>query len=215
MPGCLLVIAALLYWIPQRVRARGGEDWIPRGAALGVILAASLSLLTISSVHVRERDAPVGSGPDGFLAGARGPAMAAAVSEVRRRLSAEQTLAVLPEGVMLNYLSRRRAPTRHINYMPPELIIFGEDQILADLSASPPDYVALTRKDVREYGYRAFGQDYGRELLAWALRSYRPVRLFGEPPLRRRRGSPRPGFGILLMERRQRPQDLAPEDRLE
>ena len=47
------------------------------------------------------------------------------------------TLAVLPEGVMLNYLLRRDSPLRVINLMPPELLVFGEEGILHALGAQP------------------------------------------------------------------------------
>jgi len=148
-------------------------------------------------MRVDERTHPVGAGPDRFLAGFRAPAVNAALADIGERLGPEDSLVVLPEGVMLNYLARRPNSTGHINFMPPELIIFGESRILDALRASPPDYIALTHKDTREYGLDFFGRGYGRALLDWAKRNYRPVALFGQPPLRE--GT---RFGIRLMKRR-------------
>ena len=61
----------------------------------------------------------------------------------RARLKPGETLAVLPEGVMLNYLTRRNAPTRFITWMPPEVIFYGEANMLDALRTAPPAWVLL------------------------------------------------------------------------
>ena len=81
--------------------------------------------------------------------------------------------------------------------MPPELIVFGEERIVAAFEQSPPDFIALTHKDTREYGVGFFGRGYGRALYAWVIRNYTPKELFGDRPLVD--GSE---FGIHLYERR-------------
>jgi hypothetical protein len=98
---------------------------------------------------------------------------------------------------MLNYLARRRNPTGHVNFMPPELLIFGEAQILAAFRESPPDWVALTHKDTREYGVGFFGRGYGRDLHAWMRQHYEPVKQWGDTPL-----APGSAFGVVLLARR-------------
>ena len=105
-------------------------------------------------------------------------------------------MAVLPEGVMLNYLARRSSSTAHTNFMPPELILYGEERILADFKKSPPDYVALVHKDTTEYGFPLFGKDYGTLLYAWINANYEPVRLIGRRPLKQKNQ-----FGIEIRRR--------------
>jgi hypothetical protein len=80
--------------------------------------------------------------------------------------------------------------------MPPEIMIYGEDRILRDFEASPPDYVVVVHKDTTEYGYPFFGQDYARDFYAWVRNHYTRVRLIGRPPLQQRRN-----FGIELLKR--------------
>ena len=94
------------------------------------------------------------------------------------------TLLVLPEGGMVNYLTRRTNPTRHLKFLPPELEIFGEAEILADLEAHPPDFVALIQRDTAEYGLPLFGTHYGQRLLDWARDAYVLVVRDGAEPLR-------------------------------
>lgn len=201
MPAALILCVALVSWLPAIAGRYAASGAIMRAGALGAISAALLSLLWVTALRIDERTAAVGEGGDRFLAGFRAPAFNAALDEIERRFREDDSLVVLPEGVMLNYLARRLNPTGHINFMPPELIIFGEDRILEALRADPPDYVALTHKDTREYGFDLFGRGYGRKIFAWVTRNYRSVALFGSPPLQR--GTE---FGIRLMQRRSQPQ---------
>jgi hypothetical protein len=97
---------------------------------------------------------------------------------------------------MVNYLARRVNPTGHINFMPPELIIFGEDEIVDAFRRAPPDFVLLIRKDTREYGLAGFGQDYGLDLVDWIRARYREVARSGAHPL-----GPDERFGVVLLER--------------
>ena len=126
----------------------------------------------------------------------RGKEMAAALADLRQRLGPEDTLLVLPEGVMLNYLLRRRTPARHVNFMPPELLLWGEDTILSELRQSPPDVVAIVHKDTSEYGAARFGRDYGERIWAWIENTYERKAVFGANPLASSR------FGIAIMERK-------------
>ena len=99
---------------------------------------------------------------------------------------------------MVNYLTRRVNPTRHLNFAPPEIMIFGEDRILEDLRAQPPDYVALVHRDTREYGLPLFGTHYAPRLLEWVREDYEPVARVGAPPLvRERLEDGRSGFEVL------------------
>jgi hypothetical protein len=81
--------------------------------------------------------------------------------------------------------------------MPPELMTFGEEDILRSLEAAPPDLVLFVHIDMREYGYPAFGSDrlYGERIVGWVLEHYREVHVVGNEPL-----SPA-GFGVVILER--------------
>ena len=97
---------------------------------------------------------------------------------------ADSSLLVLPEGIMLNYLTRRPNPTPYHTFMPPELAIFGEKEVLESFQQHPPDYVVLIHKDTVEYGVGFFGQDarYGQRLRQWVDRNYvRVLRILNEP----------------------------------
>jgi hypothetical protein len=104
---------------------------------------------------------------------------------------------VLPEGVMINYLARRSNPTTYVNFMPPEVIMFGEDDIVAGLQAHPPDFIVLCHKDTSEYGAPLFAHDYGQKIARWVHDNYEAMVLLGDPPFVKV-----DRFGILILRRR-------------
>jgi len=200
VPGLALVTVAGLDLLPAWLRARAASGRFVRGAVLGVLGIATASLLQVASFYVELRHHPVGEGRDAFRSDGRARLLNAAVRDLDARMAPGDTLLVLPEGVMLNYLLRHPTPTRHLNYMPPELILFGEEQILAELRARPPDWVAIVHKDTSVYGVPLFGRDYGEAIDAWVRSAYRRVARYGEPPLR-----PGTFFGVDVLAPRPAP----------
>jgi hypothetical protein len=185
MPAMLVLCVSLASWIPRAIDARGGDGGVFRGAALGFLAVSVVSQLAIMRGYFAAKTVVVGSGSDAFLADARGNFVNATLAALEHRARPSDTLAVLPEGVMLNYLLRMRTPSRYINYMPPELLMFGEERMLADFSAHPPEWIVLAHKPTGEYGVPFFGQDYGRMLFAWIRAKYTPDAAFGGPPLQK------------------------------
>src|SRR5439155_76720 len=107
MPATLLVVVALVGWAPAAITARGGCGALFRAVALACLLVAALTHLAVSGRRFAAKIHRVGGGADALLADARGPVVEAALGALARQAAAGQSLAVLPEGVMLNYLSRR------------------------------------------------------------------------------------------------------------
>lgn len=196
MPATLLLVASLVTWLPARWGRAGGE--VARALALGAWAAACLAFLARSDVYYRHKDVVLGSGGDVMLsAGGRAEQLGNALEQLEAAMGPDETLLVLPEGVGLNYWLRRRNSTRYNLYLPPEIAVFGEDAMLADWEAHPPDWVALVHRDGREFGTGPFGVDprFGRGLLAWVRARYEPVGRVGARPFRDS------GFGVVLLRR--------------
>ncbi len=117
--------------------------------------------------------------------------------ELQAKLKPGESFVVLPEGVMLNYLARVAAPVRYVNYMPPELLMFAEERMVADLRAAAPAAVVLVHKPTAEYGFPWFGTDYGRAFAPWLNENYAKGALFGDEPLR-----PQSRFGARILWRK-------------
>jgi hypothetical protein len=197
LPATLLLVTASICWLPRWIGQRGGDMGIARTAFVGVTTGVAIAMLPITAMRIDERPDPLGRGADTFRAESRTAAVLGPLLAALEEKDADDTVAVLPEGVMLNYLARRVNPTGHINFMPPEFLIFGEEQMLAAFHDAPPDWIVITHKDTREYGVGFFGRGYGRKLYAWVQANYEPVESFGDAPLQA--GS---HFGAELLARR-------------
>lgn len=196
MPAALLAVAALTGWIPERLAARGGEGRVFRLYACGVLAVLAGVYLANSLYRLSGRTCEVGSGPNRFFADGRGCFVQEALVEIGRRVAPEETLAVLPEGAMINFLSRRSNPTPYLNFMPLEIAVFGEGRMLAAYRARPPDWILLVHRDASEFGPRFFGRDYAPGVADWIATTYENAALFGDPPFEG------PGFGMRLLKRR-------------
>jgi hypothetical protein len=196
MPATIVVTVAGLRWVPDAIERRRGDGGLFFKVALGAWVLIVTAHLILSHRHYERVRFDVGSGADRFLADARRSVVEQALRDIERHVAPGDTLAVFPEGIMLNYLSRRVNPTPYNHVLPPDFARFGERRILAALERRPPDFIALVDRNASEYGSAWFGQDYGRAVGAWITERYVEVALAGKPPLRGE------GFGIALLRRR-------------
>ena len=111
--------------------------------------------------------------------------MAFAKLKSHLRKTAARTLAVIPEGVSLNYLARLPTPGPFFEYAPATLALYGQDRMLADLTVRPPDLIVLISRDIREFGFPFFGSEpaSGQRILQWLEPRYDLVARVGGHPL--------------------------------
>jgi hypothetical protein len=171
VPAAMVLIDALLGWIPAEITARGGDG---SRARLASVLFLSALVFCIMANQLHQNGQPVGSNADQFVPGGRGDEVVDAVARVNQLLPPAGTLAVMPQGLMLNYLSRRVDPISAVNLMPPEVLSVGEDAVVAELNSHPPDLIVLSEKDIRD---RAFvltegNYLYGGKIVDWVLAHY-------------------------------------------
>jgi hypothetical protein len=167
-----VLAVTLVDGIPRLLDGRGKNGSAFRAVALGIVTGFIVLHLHATDTWFRLRTVEVGRGRDAFLADSRGTVMRDLLSRLERITTPGQTLAVLPEGVMVNYLARMTNPTPYINFMPPELIMFGESKIVAAFDSDPPDWIVLTDRHAPEYGYELLGTDYGLKIKDWIQPRY-------------------------------------------
>jgi 4-amino-4-deoxy-L-arabinose transferase-like glycosyltransferase len=195
MPATLVLVAALVSWAPALITRAGGEGRALRAAAAGVLVVALGAHLVFMQRLLARQTNVLGEGADAFYGDDRVPPLAELLDEIGRRVRPGQTLVALPEGVLLNYLSRRDSSVPYVQFSPVAMLLWGEANILRSLEASPPDFIALVHRDNRHEGARFFGRDYARTARDCVETGYQPVWRTGAPPLTDGR------FGLVLLER--------------
>ncbi|MHB0968308.1 MAG: hypothetical protein ACYC7A_04490 [Thermoanaerobaculia bacterium] len=95
---------------------------------------------------------------------------------------AARALVVIPEGLAINYFSRIANPMLFQTFTPVESAApETEQRIIAEFERTKPELVAIVPRDVREFGYRAWGVDYHADLRKYLESHYRIERRWTEP----------------------------------
>jgi hypothetical protein len=103
----------------------------------------------------------------------------------------DRTLAVLPEGVTLNYLTGLPTTLSFHTFTPPETADPRIDaQIAREIAERGPDLVAIVSRDLREFGSEGIGIDYDPLVMSALREHYRPAAKWNLPR-----------FSLLLLRR--------------
>lgn len=182
-----------------------------------VLLIGFVRLFLRSESFYYHKDTPVGNHGDKIMAynPARDPFhgnVEIALSWIEKNVPPAATLAVLPEGAMINYLSRRVNPTPFLTWVPPVMAVFGQTNMTAAFKKNSPDYVVIIARNTSEFGVGLFGYDprYGADVRQWIDNHYDQVYPVPDAVVKSPDG--KPSFHRLQILKR-RPPDL-PEGKL-
>jgi Dolichyl-phosphate-mannose-protein mannosyltransferase len=179
MPATLLLVESLLAWIPSVLRRRGCSGALFQGAAFGAIAGFVLGFLLLNHEIIQHKTLEIGEGSDAFWVpqprDARGVEVKAALGLVSRYVGENQTIAVAPQGLLINYLTRHENPGMFGNLMEPEIISAGQDVVLRDLQSKPPDYVLFTLVFVDRGEFTLERDHYGRDICQWLIANYTTI----------------------------------------
>jgi hypothetical protein len=193
MPAFAATIYFLLWLLPRLL-----EEWCQapakyvRALFLPVLLIAFFFLWGYSEHMYSFKRQPVGSGGDQIVTFGpgqeQGDAVKIALDWMNQNLPTNATLAVVPSGITLNYLTRHVNPTPCLFWDPNLLAVCGQTEMTARFEAHPPDYVLLTGGDHGDWNIAYFGGDPGdgAEVVDWIRKNYRSVLVIGREPLRDR-----------------------------
>jgi hypothetical protein len=192
LPALSLISVMLTWYLPSWLVKKGGHSVHFRNAMLFFLTFLTLHYFWISANLFRLKTYPVALvNSDRILTfhesiDPRGILVNKTLQWIDRNIPQDKSLLIVPEGIMLNYLTRRENPTRYNNFMLPELIHYGENAILDEIKSHPPDFILVVfAKDPAEYGVGPFGLDpaNGQMIMNWIESAYCPVALIGGDPL--------------------------------
>lgn len=172
----------LLSWVAPRLAEKHSVNFkYFRGVTCAVLAIGFLQLFTQTQQIYLQKTCAVGQGGDRLLSF---PAkvkpvnaiITTAVAWLSNHTGPNSTVAALPEGALVNYLTRRKNSTGYLVWNPVELAYFGEGNMTCAFERNAPDYVVLLPRDFSEFGVGSFGQKgFGHELLEWIRENYDPV----------------------------------------
>ncbi|MBN1297109.1 glycosyltransferase family 39 protein [bacterium] len=193
LPASITVIIMLMQIIPETLRLHHGEPRFFRDPAV-IVLACLIIGHMIPAWHHHQNAFTVFESERGHLiTDRRGDYLQKIVDTVEAVLDPTDTLAVLPQGVIINFLTEHRSSVRHVVFMPTELAMYGEKTIIDEFATHSPDFIILRDRSTAEHGVE-FGSGYGVDLVNWIEAHYRPVEQIFPPRIGGK-------FGVLLLAR--------------
>jgi len=150
----------------SRQTLAAGYDWIVAGLVVFAFIGRATSY---------ESDERVSIGGTGGMLSAR-PEVGRQIEQLATTIRGETRegdgLVVFPEGEILNYLSGRPNPIRHMLYLPGYVGRANEKEIVEELSLARPAAIVIWPRVLGEYGPAEFGTDYALLIRAWIRRQY-------------------------------------------
>ncbi len=191
----VVVVASLLAAVPVAVGLGSGMRNFYRAFILVFLIVGAGEIIYLSHFLYSLMDDKVGEGADWFYVfnTKKVDPEGLLIESAREHLVADQdahSLLVLPEGAMLNYLTRLPSTIPDYMFVPALLANGREDEIVKNLESTPPDRIAVLTRDMREFGPDPqhpliFGDapEHGKGLLDFITKNYVVGYQLGDNPL--------------------------------
>lgn len=176
-----MVCAAMLaVELPRLIHRIGGQAWIFQIWMIGLLAAFIAFHLRTTQLLLSERTVILSTGDNRMQVAASAAGLARVIDHLKQTSNPGESLAVIPEGGMTNFLTDRPNPTPY-ELLKPEGFIWagGTCLILSSFVESRPDLILVLGMDTSQFGAQRFGGDYGQELMIWIAENYDVV--YAEP----------------------------------
>jgi len=181
-------VAILMSSLPQLLSVDGlARKWYQ--ALLTLLVASVIGVAAFNSMQFYAYHTfSIGEGANQFYAFDENVAPTGLlVEQARQYLDKDakennvHSLLVMPEGVMLNYLTQLPNSIPYY-FFPPFVLAHGRvNDILQRLNAAPPDRIVVISRDMREFGVGRFGDSpgHGQLLIEFINQNYQGVYSYG------------------------------------
>ncbi len=170
-PCGLMLVVALMDWLPERIKKLGGSPAVVRWGAIGLLGAVVIENVTLTQANLSERTVEIPLALGG-RACAR-PIDQAGVDAIRWLSTVSGTAAVIPDAAGIDYAAGKASGIPYTEMHPMGMQINGEQNVFDAFQRHPPDYLLVMETQESHFGASAFGKDYGRELWLWIRGNYR------------------------------------------
>lgn len=99
-------------------------------------------------------------------------AVTKSVEWLKKNTSEQDTVLVLPEGIVVNFFSGNPSVLKYFQLSPNHITGFGEKKIVDDLSKNKPDYILLTDTAFPAFDLGPFCKSYGLLLCEFTYKNY-------------------------------------------
>jgi len=182
----LVIVAVLIEELPILIRLKGYGLAVFRLGVLIILGCGVLSIINQSWNLEAAKTLAIGSGKDLFYSYPQSVSgdgeIVKRFTESLIRLPNNQTLVVIPEGIMINYLARKKSPVVVQAFYTSRQI---EKGLLKDIENSNPNWIIFMTRDLTEYGVTKYGTkgQSGELIINWLNNHYHMSNSYGQDPI--------------------------------
>lgn len=189
LPGVILFAVFLLRVLPRWIPILARNPRFYGAAVLVALLALSARSFFIDSWRMYEAKHIQIEGPNGRMRINSTPLFIDfkdTLDHLKEKGKKGDTLLVLPEGALLNFLSGQPNPTYYNLFIPPELNAPGvEEDVIDRIEEAKVERIVVLNRPVLEYGFRGLGsergKDYGVDLMTYIHEHYEKEQSYETP----------------------------------
>lgn len=100
------------------------------------------------------------------------------IDYVKKHLKPQDSVWVIPEGIMINFVTNHPANGTYYSTIPSYIETFGEDKIISDTQKNAPDYIIINDRKTADHGLPYMCEDYGFKICKYVKSHYTPVKKF-------------------------------------
>ncbi len=101
------------------------------------------------------------------------------VNYIQNNTNKDDTILVLPEGAAINFLTNRKSNNKYYYLIPPNIEIFGEENIVKDLENDLPDYIVIQPMSYINFKETFFCESFGLKICNIIPKYYKKPVVFG------------------------------------
>jgi len=102
------------------------------------------------------------------------------VEYINKNTKEEDTILVLPEGSVINYLTKRKSHNKFYYLIPPNIEVFGEESIVKELEQDLPEYLILQPMSYTNFSETYFCDSFGKKICNLIPKYYEAPIVFGD-----------------------------------
>ena len=94
------------------------------------------------------------------------------IDYINKNTKNEDKILVLPEGLIVNFMTGRQSDNKFYSLIPMYVEAFGDDTIVERFKITKPNYIVISNYDTSNYFYKEFGKDYGQKIYDYIISNY-------------------------------------------
>lgn len=94
------------------------------------------------------------------------------INYIKQNTKKTDTVVILPEGAMINFLTDRKSDDFYTSLIPLYVEVFGEDKIIEHFKQTKPEYIVFNNWNTQDYYFKYICEDYALALCSYVNENY-------------------------------------------